>query len=74
MSEREPLTYADSGVSLDAADAVVDRLRRAVDSTRTPLVLGGVGGFAGLLSLSRFVDPVLAAGTDTVGSKVLLQP
>jgi phosphoribosylformylglycinamidine cyclo-ligase len=73
VSERPPLTYAESGVSLDAADAVVDRLRRAVESTSTPLVLGGVGGFAGLVSLSRFVDPVLAAGTDTVGSKVLLQ-
>jgi phosphoribosylformylglycinamidine cyclo-ligase len=73
VSDRAPLTYAESGVSLDAADAIFDRLKRAVDSTRTPLVLGGVGGFAGLLSLSRYLDPVLAAGTDTVGSKVLLQ-
>jgi phosphoribosylformylglycinamidine cyclo-ligase len=73
LSERPPLTYAEAGVSLDAADAVVDRLRAAVESTRTPLVLGSLGGFAGLISASKFVDPVLAAGTDTVGSKALLQ-
>jgi phosphoribosylformylglycinamidine cyclo-ligase len=73
MSERPPLTYAEAGVSLDAADAVVARLRAAVESTRTPLVLGALGGFAGLISAAKFVDPVLAAGTDTVGSKALLQ-
>jgi phosphoribosylformylglycinamidine cyclo-ligase len=67
------LTYAEAGVSLDAADAVVERVRAAVESTRTPLVLGSLGGFAGLVSAARFSDPVLAAGTDTVGSKALLQ-
>jgi phosphoribosylformylglycinamidine cyclo-ligase len=50
---------------------VVARLRAAVDSTRTPLVMGDIGGFAGLLSAGRFADPVLAAGTDSVGSKLL---
>jgi phosphoribosylformylglycinamidine cyclo-ligase len=73
VSERPPLTYAEAGVSLVAADAVVDRVRAAVESTRTPLVLGSLGGFAGLVSAAKFVDPVLAAGTDTVGSKALLQ-
>lgn len=73
MSEHPPLTYAEAGVSLEAADAVVDRLRAAVESTRTPLVLGSLGGFAGLISAAKFSDPVLAAGTDTVGSKALLQ-
>jgi phosphoribosylformylglycinamidine cyclo-ligase len=73
VSDFPPLTYAEAGVSLDAADAVVDRLRAAVESTRTPLVLGSLGGFAGLVSAAKFVDPVLAAGTDTVGSKALLQ-
>jgi phosphoribosylformylglycinamidine cyclo-ligase len=73
VSERPPLTYAEAGVSLDAADAIVDRVRAAVESTRTPLVLGSLGGFAGLVSAAKFVDPVLAAGTDTVGSKALLQ-
>jgi phosphoribosylformylglycinamidine cyclo-ligase len=50
---------------------VVGRLRAAVESTRTPFVMSDIGGFAGLLSAGRFADPVLAAGTDSVGSKLL---
>jgi phosphoribosylformylglycinamidine cyclo-ligase len=65
--------YAESGVSLQAADAVVERVRRAVASTRTPRVLGDLGGFAGLLSAGGYRDPVLVAGTDGVGTKLLLQ-
>jgi phosphoribosylformylglycinamidine cyclo-ligase len=72
-SGRDPLTYADAGVSLAAADAVVDRLRRAVVSTRTPRVVGDLGGFAGLVSAGGYRDPVLVAGTDGVGTKLLLQ-
>lgn len=71
MSDAEPLTYADAGVSLDAADAVVDRLRAAVASTATRGVFGGLGGFAGLYAPSAG-DPFLAAGCDGVGTKLLL--
>jgi phosphoribosylformylglycinamidine cyclo-ligase len=73
MSAREPLTYSEAGVSLQAADAVVGRLRRAVASTRTPRVLGDLGGFAGLVSAGGYRDPVLVAGTDGVGTKLMLQ-
>jgi phosphoribosylformylglycinamidine cyclo-ligase len=73
MSDPEPLTYAQAGVSLRAADAVVERVRRAVASTRTPRVLGDLGGFAGLVSAGGYRDPVLVAGTDGVGTKLLLQ-
>jgi phosphoribosylformylglycinamidine cyclo-ligase len=73
MSAREPLSYAEAGVSLQAADAIVERVRRAVDSTRTPRVLGDLGGFAGLVSAGGYRDPVLVAGTDGVGTKLLLQ-
>ena len=69
----EPLSYAQAGVSLQAADAVVERVRRAVASTRTPRVLGDLGGFAGLVSAGGYRDPVLVAGTDGVGTKLLLQ-
>jgi phosphoribosylaminoimidazole (AIR) synthetase len=41
-------SYAGAGVSLAAADAVVERLRAAVASTATDAVAGGFGGFAGL--------------------------
>jgi len=59
-------TYEAAGVSLVAAEAVVDRLRAAVESTGAE----GFGAFAGLFPLDerRF----LAATTDGVGSKLVL--
>jgi phosphoribosylformylglycinamidine cyclo-ligase len=60
-------TYDAAGVSLATANAVVERLRAAVESTGAT----GFGQFAGLYPLDerRF----LAASTDSVGSKLLLQ-
>jgi phosphoribosylformylglycinamidine cyclo-ligase len=63
----EVRSYAAAGVSLATADAVVERLRAAVESTGA----AGFGQFAGLYPLDdrRF----LAASTDGVGSKLMLQ-
>src|SRR5262245_45713155 len=63
-------TYAAAGVSLATADAVVDRLRAAVESTRTDGVVGAFGAFAGLFALDD--ERLLAASTDSVGSKLVL--
>ena len=63
-------TYEAAGVSLAAAEEVVGRLRAAVDSTRTPAVEGSFGGFAGLYALDE--RRLLAASTDSVGSKLVL--
>jgi phosphoribosylformylglycinamidine cyclo-ligase len=63
-------TYAAAGVSLATAQAVVDRLRAAVESTRTPGVVGGFGAFAGLFAIDD--RRLLAASTDSVGSKLVL--
>jgi phosphoribosylformylglycinamidine cyclo-ligase len=63
-------TYEEAGVSLAAAQDVVERLRAAVDSTRTPGVEGRFGGFAGLYALDE--RRLLAASTDSVGSKLVL--
>jgi phosphoribosylformylglycinamidine cyclo-ligase len=62
----EGRTYDSAGVSLATADAVVERLRAAVESTGA----AGFGHFAGLYPLDdrRF----LAATTDGVGSKLML--
>jgi phosphoribosylformylglycinamidine cyclo-ligase len=59
-------TYDAAGVSLAKADAVVDRLRAAVESTGAT----GFGQFAALHALGdgRFV----AASTDGVGTKLIL--
>ena len=63
-------TYDAAGVSLATAEAVVDRLREAVESTRTSGVVGDFGGFAGLYELDE--RRLLAASTDSVGSKLVL--
>jgi phosphoribosylformylglycinamidine cyclo-ligase len=69
MSPRER-TYAGAGVSLATADAVVERLRDAVATTRTPAVQGAFGAFAGLYLIDE--HRLLAASTDSVGSKLVL--
>jgi phosphoribosylformylglycinamidine cyclo-ligase len=70
--EPAPLSYADAGVDLDAADRSVELIADAVRRTRRPEVLGGIGGFGGLFALdtSRYREPVLVSSTDGVGTKV----
>jgi len=63
-------TYAAASVSLATADAIVERLREAVDSTATPGVTGGFGSFAGLFAVDE--HRLLAASMDSVGSKLVL--
>jgi phosphoribosylformylglycinamidine cyclo-ligase len=65
-------TYKDSGVDIDAGDALVERIRPMAARTQRPEVLSGVGGFGGLFALppGRFQEPVLVAGTDGVGTKL----
>jgi phosphoribosylformylglycinamidine cyclo-ligase len=63
-------TYEAAGISLATSEAVVERLREAVESTRTPEVVGRFGGFAGLYALDE--QRLLAASTDSVGSKLVL--
>ena len=69
MPSREQ-TYAAAGVSLATADAVVGRLRAAVESTATAGVVGAFGAFAGLFAIDD--RRLLAASTDSVGSKLVL--
>ena len=62
----ERQTYAAAGVSITKADAVVERLRAAVESTGAT----GFGAFAGLYPLDG--EQLLAASTDSVGTKLVL--
>jgi phosphoribosylformylglycinamidine cyclo-ligase len=59
-------TYGESGVSLAAADAVVGRLRAAVESTGAE----GFGAFAGLYPLDE--HRLLAASMDSIGTKPIV--
>ncbi len=63
-------TYEAAGVSLATADAVVERLAAAIESTRVPAVRGELGGFSGLYALAD--GSLLAASTDGVGTKLVL--
>ena len=64
---KDARTYEAAGVSLDTANAVVERLRTAVESTGAT----GFGRFAGLFPLND--RQLLAASTDSVGSKLMLE-
>ena len=73
MSEsRKPLTYAESGVDIDVGNRVVDRIRSFARATRRPGTGAELGGFGGLFDLKAagFVDPILVAANDGVGTKV----
>ncbi len=77
---RTPLTYADSGVNIEAGDRLVDMIAAMMRRTHGPRVIGEHGGFAGMFRLDfnerlfqrNFRDPVLVACTDGVGTKVKL--
>ena len=65
------LTYRQAGVDIDAADLLIERIVPLASSTRTPHVVDGVGGFAGLCSLPADIEePLLVSGTDGVGTKL----
>jgi phosphoribosylformylglycinamidine cyclo-ligase len=69
---RAPLTYAASGVDIDAGAAMVEAIKPLVRATRRPGADAELGGFGGLFDLKAagFVDPVLVAANDGVGTKV----
>ncbi|MEM6490066.1 MAG: phosphoribosylformylglycinamidine cyclo-ligase [Pseudomonadota bacterium] len=68
------LTYADAGVSIDAGNALVERLKPWAAATGRPGVVAGIGGFGGLFDLAAadHCDSLLVAATDGVGTKLRL--
>lgn len=66
------LTYAQAGVDITAGNALVDRIKPAARATARPGTMGGLGGFGALFDLKAagFVDPILVAATDGVGTKL----
>jgi phosphoribosylformylglycinamidine cyclo-ligase len=68
-----PLTYAAAGVSIDAGDELVRRIKPLAERTRTAGVLAGVGGFGAVFRMpAGYREPVLVSGTDGVGTKLKL--
>jgi len=73
MATSDP--YAAAGVDTEAGDKAVELMKSAIAATHGPNVLGGVGGFAGLMDVSFLKDfrkPILATSTDGVGTKVAI--
>ncbi|TAJ92405.1 MAG: phosphoribosylformylglycinamidine cyclo-ligase [Gammaproteobacteria bacterium] len=73
MTARNPTTsYADAGVSIDRGDQLVSRIKKRVDGSRRPGVMGGLGGFGALFDMAalKYRNPVLVSGTDGVGTKI----
>ncbi len=74
------ISYAQSGVSIDANDEMIEQIYESCASTFSPRVMENRGGFAGLFRLDyderlfkkNYKNPVLVACTDGVGSKVQL--
>jgi phosphoribosylformylglycinamidine cyclo-ligase len=72
--KRNGLTYAQAGVDIDAGSRMVELIKPLVRATARPGSDPELGGFGGLFDLKRagFKDPVLVAGTDGVGTKVMI--
>lgn len=65
-------TYADSGVDINAGEALVEKIKPMARSTRRKGAEADLGGFGGLFDLKAagFRDPILVSGTDGVGTKL----
>ncbi|SPT53525.1 Phosphoribosylformylglycinamidine cyclo-ligase [Actinomyces bovis] len=71
----QAITYASAGVDTAAGDRAVELMKASVAATMTPAVVGGVGGFAGMVDVSElraYRRPLLATSTDGVGTKVAI--
>ncbi|KAK1750700.1 putative bifunctional purine ADE1 [Echria macrotheca] len=73
--QSEKLTYAQAGVSIDAGNELVDRIKAAVATTRRAGADAEIGGFGGEVDLSSAGypgAPVLVGAIDGVGTKLII--
>lgn len=69
------MDYKNAGVDIEAGYKSVELMKKHVQETMRPEVLGGIGGFSGGFSLASFggmEKPTLLSGTDGVGTKLKL--
>ncbi len=66
------VTYRDSGVDIDAGNALVAAIKPLVRATRRAGADADLGGFGGLFDLKAagYKDPILVAANDGVGTKL----
>ncbi|MDA0362644.1 MAG: phosphoribosylformylglycinamidine cyclo-ligase [Proteobacteria bacterium] len=68
------LTYADAGVSISTGNQLIESIKPAAMRTKRSGVVDGLGGFGALFDLKNagYLDPILVAATDGVGTKLLI--
>ena len=65
------MDYKTAGVDIEAGRSFVDQIKDTVKSTHRPEVMGGFGGFNGMMRIPEgYEKPVLVSGTDGVGTKI----
>lgn len=64
--------YEEAGVSIDAQDQAISRIKKSVAKTRTDRVISEIGSFGGLFDISfpEMEQPVLVSSADGVGTKL----
>ncbi|MBQ1331036.1 MAG: phosphoribosylformylglycinamidine cyclo-ligase [Desulfovibrio sp.] len=74
MSTERSKAYTESGVNIEAGNALVDKIKNLVKATQTKGVLSDIGGFGGLFrpDITGMSTPVLVSSTDGVGTKLKL--
>jgi phosphoribosylformylglycinamidine cyclo-ligase len=73
MAEPRRSAYVSAGVDVDAGEQAVELMRAAVESTRRPEVIGGLGGFGGAVTIpAGYGEPVIVSSTDGVGTKTAI--
>ncbi len=70
MTDNQGASYAAAGVDIEAGDRAVELFAPLAKRATRPEVRGGLGGFAGLFALGKYKEPLLAAGSDGVGTKL----
>ena len=68
------INYEDAGVSIDAGNLLVEKIKPLAELTSRNGVISKIGGFGGLfeLPLHRYSNPILVSSTDGVGTKLKL--
>lgn len=68
------MDYKQSGVDIDAADALVQAIKPITAATRRRGSIGNIGGFGAMFDpkAAGFSDPLIVTSTDGVGTKILI--
>ncbi len=68
----KPSRYEEAGVSIDAQDQAIEKIKSHVKTTETNRVLSGIGSFGGLFDINfpEMTHPVLVSSADGVGTKL----